>query len=80
DGVAYLDYINQTLELYNDKGMLKPNIEYKEPLRQELEHFIEVVYKDKQPLVTGEDGIHALQVAICAIESYKYGRNIEVKL
>jgi predicted dehydrogenase len=38
--------------------------EKKEPLRAELESFAECVVTRKEPLVTGEDGLAALELAI----------------
>ena len=37
----------------------------------ELESFIATCQDHREPVTTGEDGIHALNVAIAAIESYK---------
>ena len=34
-----------------------------EPLRKELESFIDCVKNDKQPVVSGEEGIRALKIA-----------------
>ncbi|WP_042698098.1 UDP-N-acetylglucosamine 3-dehydrogenase [Thermococcus sp. PK] len=69
DGIAYLDYINQSLTLYDDKWVREAKIEKKEPLRLELEHFIECVKEGKKPLVGGKEGLHALEVAVKALES-----------
>jgi len=40
-----------------------------EPLKLELENFIEAVKKDGQPLVSGEDGLSVLRIAIDIIKS-----------
>ncbi len=45
------------------------NIRKREPLLAELEHFVECVLHDKQPLVTGEDGLKALELAHAIIDS-----------
>jgi len=79
EGVAYLDYLEQSLEMYSEKYTRKVKIEKKEPLKNELEHFIEVVSNGNQPSVKGDDGKRALQIAMCAMESYKYGKIIEIK-
>lgn len=39
-------------------------VEKKEPLRAELEQFVEVVRSRESPLVTGEDGLKALDLAL----------------
>ena len=48
------------------------------PLKKELEHFIDVVRTGDKPIVSGEDGKHALEVALAAIESYKSGQIIRM--
>jgi len=65
-GIAYLDYLKQELEIHNTKGSMIPEIERKEPLRRELVHFLDCIAGDKQPLVTGYDGLKALEIAIQA--------------
>jgi UDP-N-acetylglucosamine 3-dehydrogenase len=37
-------------------------------------HFIDCVRHDKKPLVSGEDGRHALAVALAAVESARTGK------
>jgi len=53
-------------------------INKREPLFCELESFIECVRQNKEPLVTGEDGLRALIVAEKAIESLKYNKIIKI--
>ena len=67
--IAELDYIQQTLNIYKKDRRVEVLIDREEPLKRELSHFIECVRTGKRPLVTGEDGLKALQVAIKAIES-----------
>ena len=72
-----LDFINQTLSVVNlpKEGHTNPPefvpIRKSEPLRLELEHFTECVIGHKTPLVTGEDGKNALQLAIKAVDNMK---------
>jgi UDP-N-acetylglucosamine 3-dehydrogenase len=49
--------------------MIKYNIHKKEPLRLELEHFVNCVLNNTEPLVSGEDGLRALELANKIIES-----------
>jgi UDP-N-acetylglucosamine 3-dehydrogenase len=77
-GVAYLDYIKQTVELHDEKWIRKAKVEQEEPLRKELEYFVDVVLNGVEPQPSGEDGIHALRVAMVAIESYKKGKAIKI--
>jgi len=77
-GIAYVDNIQFSLEIYNGKPGVNVEIEKREPLKSELEHFIECIKEDKNPIVSGEDGRCVLQTAISAIESYKTGKAIRV--
>lgn len=83
---ARLDYINQTLTLYENSYInnltrnysdfsefvakytmtdeVKVGIEKAEPLKKELENFLLSVTENKPPLVSGEDGLAALKIAI----------------
>lgn len=72
-GVAYLDYIDQTVSIHDKEWIREAKVEKGEPLKIELEHFVRSVRKSETPLITGEDGKHALEVALAAIESYKNG-------
>jgi len=78
-GIAYMDYIDQSLRLYNHEWVKEAKIEKREPLRNEIEHFVECVETNKRPIVDGEAGLHALRVALLAQESAKTGRVMEVK-
>lgn len=69
EGIAYLDYIKQSLTLYEEKWVYEAKIQKGEPLGLELEHFIECVKEGRKPLVVGEEGLHALEVAVKALES-----------
>ncbi len=79
-GIAYLDYIEQIIELHDENWIRKAKVEKNEPLKNELNHFIECISKNKQPSPSGEDGKHALGVAMAAIESYTKGRAAKVKI
>ncbi len=72
-----LDFINQTLSIVRlpKEGHTNPPefipIRKSEPLRLELEHFRECIIGHKIPMVTGEDGKNALQLAIKAVDNMK---------
>lgn len=75
-----LDFINQTLSIVNlpKEGHTNPPefvpIKKSEPLRLELEHFMDCIVGHKTPMVTGEDGKNALQLAIKAVDNMKMAR------
>ena len=68
DTYISLDYINQEAFIYrkNGQSILKDllPIEKEEPLKKELESFIDCVRGDKQPIVSGVEGKEALEVAL----------------
>ncbi len=77
-GVAYLDYIKQTVELHDEAWVRTAKVESREPLKNELEHFISAVSKDGEIISNGETSRHALEVAMAAIESYHKGKAVGI--
>lgn len=77
DGVAYLDYLDQTVELHDREWIRKAKVETGEPLKNELMYFIDAISNGNEPTPSGEDGIHALKVAMAAIESYEKAKAIK---
>jgi UDP-N-acetylglucosamine 3-dehydrogenase len=77
--IAEVNYIEETLRIFDQEWVRDAKIEKEEPLKLELMHFIDCVQNDKKPLVSGEDGRHALEVALAAIESVRTGKVCEVK-
>ncbi|MCQ1535182.1 Gfo/Idh/MocA family oxidoreductase [Methanosarcina sp. KYL-1] len=78
NGVAYLDYIDQTVEIHDNGWIRKAKVEQSEPLKNELKYFIDCVSTGKDPNPSGEDGKHALEVAMAAIRSYREEKMIEI--
>jgi UDP-N-acetylglucosamine 3-dehydrogenase len=60
EGIAYLDYIDQTLTV-NDIAV---SVEKCEPLKLELLDFLASVEEKRAPFVTGADGLAILRVAL----------------
>ena len=63
-----LDYAKQEANMYSkdERGIHKRNIpiEKEEPLKKELEHFLDCVREDQRPKVSGVEGREALKVAL----------------
>ena len=63
-----LDYVQQEAYIYkkHDSQILKHSlpIEREEPLRKELDHFIDCILTGDQPLISGSEGKEALKVAL----------------
>jgi len=68
DTYISLDYVKQEAFIYkkSDNQILKHSlpIEKEEPLKKEIEHFIDCLRENKTPLVSGQEGKAALEVAL----------------
>ena len=69
---------------YGDVGWMEPflshsALEWKSTsMRREVQHFVECVLEDKQPLVTGEDGRRDVAISLKCYESAKLGKEVPV--
>lgn len=68
-GIAELDYQETNLRLYDKNWTREAKIDKVEPLKLELEHFVNCIRFNLQPMVDLKQGKHALSVALKAIES-----------
>jgi UDP-N-acetylglucosamine 3-dehydrogenase len=66
----YVDY-NKSFMMGKEGKKVKIKIERKEPLKNELESFIDCIKNNTKPPVTGNDGIEALKIAHKFLESSK---------
>ncbi|HHE41410.1 MAG TPA: Gfo/Idh/MocA family oxidoreductase [Dehalococcoidia bacterium] len=73
EAIAEVDYIGVTLDIYDGAWHRRANVVTQEPLRVELEHFVRCCRERATPLVCGEDGVHAVAVALAATVSAKTG-------
>lgn len=72
-GIAYLDYIEQSLVVHTGPEDTKViEIQKAEPLKLELAHFLGCIENGRQPLVDGEDGLRTLQIALQAGQVVSY--------
>jgi UDP-N-acetylglucosamine 3-dehydrogenase len=69
DAIMRLDYITQELWIEAAKENLQPKYAWQEPLKLELQHFADCILKTQKPIVTGADGLRALQIAEAALQS-----------
>lgn len=79
EAVGYGDYIEQKVFIHDNEWVKEAKVEKKEPLRNELEHFIKCCSNGTEPEATGEDGINALSVALASIESYKKSAAVKIE-
>lgn len=57
-----------------------PRIEFSEPLKNQCQHFLECIYKDKQPLTDGKEGLRVIKVLEAAHLSLRNnGASVEVE-
>jgi predicted dehydrogenase len=72
DRVIRLDYLKQRLFIHRFHGEVEDMVIHgDEPLRAELQHFVNCVHGEEQPLVTGEDGLQALSVALRLLQQMR---------
>ncbi|MFH1359934.1 MAG: Gfo/Idh/MocA family oxidoreductase [Candidatus Omnitrophota bacterium] len=68
DTYISLDYVEQQAYIYRKYGRLISKhalpIEKEEPLKKELESFIDCILKNKRPLISGLEGKEALELAL----------------
>jgi UDP-N-acetylglucosamine 3-dehydrogenase len=77
--IMKLDYITQELTIEDAKETMQPRYPWQEPLKLELRHFANCAMKKEKPLITGVDGLKALQIAEAALKSSATSRMIKLK-
>lgn len=66
NAICYLDYIKQELQICSATSTRQINIEKVEPLKLEIEHFLNCINNNLTPLVDAESSTKALEIAILA--------------
>ena len=79
DAIMRLDYMTQDLWIEDPKENLQPRYPWQEPLKLELQHFADCIIEKKKPLITGVDGLKALQIAEAALQSSMKNRAIKLR-
>lgn len=79
EAIMTLDYITQEITIETSGQTLAPRYEVKEPLRLELQHFATSILEDKEPIITGTDGLKALQIAEGALKSANKGSAVKLR-
>jgi len=85
---ATIDYLKTNeIKIYNryikngivfDEGIYPGTLEYKEPLMEELKHFVDCVKNTKQPIADMYAGKRAVEMIELALQSADEGRTIKV--
>ena len=79
EAIMRLDYITQELWIESAKENLQPRFPWQEPLKLELQHFADCILEKKKPLISGADGLKALQIAEAALQSSAKNRAVKLK-
>jgi UDP-N-acetylglucosamine 3-dehydrogenase len=77
-GIMKLDYITQELTIEDVRETKQPRYAWQEPLKIELQHFANCILKKEKPLITGDDGLKALEIAEAALKSSATGKVIKL--
>jgi len=57
---------------------IEVSIQKEEPLKLELDNFIKSVKKESSLIAPASEGLHALQIALAAVESYKHNKIVRI--
>ncbi len=64
EGIAYLDYIDQTISVHNSHDTKKHEIIKEEPLKLEIQDFLDSISENRAPLVNGHQAKDILEIAL----------------
>ncbi|MEM4329512.1 MAG: Gfo/Idh/MocA family oxidoreductase, partial [Candidatus Caldarchaeum sp.] len=78
NGVVTVRFIEQEVVVEKAEQLVIPNIRYSEPLKNELEHFIQCVKTGRQPFVDAYAGLKATFIADCILESAHLNKPINL--
>ena len=78
-GIVTLDYLSQEIIIETEEKTFIPRYKWEEPLKRELEHFVECVRKNKQPLASGLDGLKALIICEAVLKSAVKGKSVNLE-
>jgi UDP-N-acetylglucosamine 3-dehydrogenase len=67
EGIAYLDYIEQTLTVCSSGEVVMADIQKVEPLKAEIQDFLDSVARGRKPAVDGVEGTAILRIALAAV-------------
>jgi len=64
EGIAYLDYIEQKLVVHNSHLVEDEHVQKVEPLKIEIEDFLDSIRENRSPAVDGAEGQAVLRIAL----------------
>lgn len=79
DGIIDLDYITQEVVIQDKNGVYVPKHEFKEPLSDELAHFVNSIINNSNPTPSGEDALRTHILAEIALQSALLRKAVNVR-
>jgi len=77
-GVLAMDAFSEAVEVFDDRGPSHALVSWAGGNdRRLVQTFIDAVRHDTEPPITGEDGLRAMDVALCAYESARRGEPVD---
>jgi len=76
--ILSLDYISQKITIEKRGTTIIPSHSWSEPLKLELQDFVDSVLNNSNPLATGEDGLRALVIAEAVFKSSERERTVKL--
>jgi len=80
NGVLSIKFLTQEVSLEKADIVIEPIIRQREPLKLELQHFLECISRKSNPMTDAVDGLKAVAIAEAMLESMKSGRVVELDL
>ena len=80
EAIITVDYITQEITIETSNQTLIPRYKWEEPLKLELQHFVDSILNNNKPIVTGLDGVKALKIAEAILESAEKRKIIELNV
>ena len=80
NGVLSIRFLSQELVLEKADIVIEPIIKQREPLKLELQHFIECISMGRKPLADAIDGLKAVAIAEAILESMEKEKIVEIDL
>ena len=77
-GVVDVDFVTQKTSIHEGAATTVPTVPVQEPLMLELRGFINAVQENRQPLVTGRDGLNVTRIAEAVLASSSSGTPIYI--
>ena len=74
EGIMQVEYLMQEVIVENQRMTYRPFFKREEPLKLELQYFINSILNDEKPIPSGEDGLRALRICEAALKSAKTHR------